>query len=240
MSGSIITTDSSPLSASGRRLLLAGSLAGPLFVLVVITQEVFRAGFDPRIHALSMLSLGEGGWLQTLNFLVAGVLALCGAAGLRAALGSGIGRRWGPRLIALYGIGLIWGGLFATDPALGFPAGATAPPSPSWHATLHNLSPTLMGLSLIAACIVFARRYASQRRLGLMIVTILAPIAYLGLGFAAFPLADFRLLLAGGSLIWLWPSVVMLGELAAASAGRPATAEGALRGQGGNPLPTPR
>ncbi|WP_336210397.1 hypothetical protein [Nonomuraea sp. LPB2021202275-12-8] len=33
------------------------------------------------------------------------------------------------------------------------------PAQPTLHGTLHNLSPTIIGLALIAACFVFARRF---------------------------------------------------------------------------------
>ncbi|MFC4492949.1 DUF998 domain-containing protein [Streptomyces ovatisporus] len=216
MARSVLTSEPSAPTASTTRLLIAGSIAGPLFVAVVIIQQSLRAGFDPRIHALSMLSLGGGGWVQTLNFLVSGILAICGAIGLRSALRAGVGRLWGPLLIGLYGVGLIWGGLFPTDPALGFPDGASTPTSQSWHGTLHALSPTITGIALIAACIVFARRYGGQGLRGLTSLAIITPLIYLGLGFSAFPLGDLRLLLAGGTVIWLWPFVIMFHEMRSA------------------------
>ncbi|GAB2616449.1 DUF998 domain-containing protein [Pseudactinotalea suaedae] len=199
-------------SATTKRLLVLGATTGPLFVIAVVVQAATRPGFDPRTHALSMLSLGHGGWVQTLTFVLCGALAVCGAVGLRAALTAGPGRRWGPLLIAIFGFGLIWGGVFPTDPALGFPADAPALAAPSWHGILHNLSPTLTGLALIAACVVFARRYAEQRAFGRMTLALVMPVVYLVVGFAAFPLGDLRWLLAGGAVLWIWPSVVLMSE----------------------------
>lgn len=34
------------------------------------------------------------------------------------------------------------------------------------------------------------------------------PVVYLALGFASFPAEDYRLMLAGGVLAWLWASVI--------------------------------
>ena len=65
-----------------RTQLLCGAVAGPLFLFVVLIQDYTRPGFNPRLHPLSLLSLGEWGWIQILNFVVAGVLNLCYACGL--------------------------------------------------------------------------------------------------------------------------------------------------------------
>ncbi|MEU8246699.1 DUF998 domain-containing protein [Nonomuraea sp. NPDC048916] len=202
-----------PLAASSSTtaLLWCGVAAGPLFVASVVVQELTRDGFDPARHALSQLSLGEHGWIQTATFVVAGVLALASALGLRRLLHRGPAGTWGPLLIGLYGFGMIWGGVFPTDPAAGFPPGTPDTASEqSWHGILHNLAPVFTGLTLIAACLVFARRFARQGRHGWAGYSLLTAPAYLVAGFAAFPLEDMRWLLIGGALLWLWASAVTL------------------------------
>jgi len=57
-------------------LLTGGVVAGPLFVAVGLAQAFTRAGFDPVRHPLSLLSLGDLGWLQITNFVTAGLLFL--------------------------------------------------------------------------------------------------------------------------------------------------------------------
>ena len=42
----------------------------------------------------------------------------------KGVLHSGRGATWGPLLLGVYGLGLIAAGVFATDPALGYPPGA--------------------------------------------------------------------------------------------------------------------
>ena len=60
------------------------------------------------------------------------------AVGLRRALTPGVGARWAPRLVAVYGAGLVAAGVFRADPALGFPVGTPDGPEPvSWHGMLH-------------------------------------------------------------------------------------------------------
>ena len=211
MSGSPVVDRSARATVWRLGCAVAGSM---LFVVTVLLQSLTRAGFDPRVHALSMLALGEYGWIQTTNFILSGALILISAGGFRRALSPGRGRTWVPVLIGLFGIGLIWGGLFPTDAGLGFPDGAPAGvPEPTLIGTLHNLSPTLIAVSLVAACIVLARRFAGEKRWGWMVYCIAAPVSYLVLGFAAFPLGDFRWVLAGGAIIWTWPAVVAGGLL---------------------------
>lgn len=67
-------------------LLTAGLLAAPLWILLAAGQALTRTGFDLTRHPISMLSLGDLGWIQVAAFLVAGALTLCGAAGLHQAL----------------------------------------------------------------------------------------------------------------------------------------------------------
>ena len=109
-----------------RILLLCGALAGPLFILTVLIEDYTRPAFNPRLQALSLLSLGEWGWVQIVNFVLAGVLNLLYAGGLWRRLHPGRAGTWGPILIGAYGLGLIAVGVFTTDPANGFPPGAYA------------------------------------------------------------------------------------------------------------------
>lgn len=148
------------------RLLLGGAVSGPLFVAVVLLQMALRDGFDVRRHPISLLSLGEGGWVQVVNFVLAGVLVLGFALAARQLLAGQPARRWGPILLAGYGVGLIAGGVFVADPGLGFPPGAPAgiPATLTWHGTLHAVAPPLAFTALVAATAVFARQYAAQGR----------------------------------------------------------------------------
>src|SRR5688500_13612467 len=66
-----------------RWLLIGGSVAGPLFLLVAAGQVLTRDGFDLGRHPLSLLSVGQHGWIQILNFVVAGVLSVGFAVALR-------------------------------------------------------------------------------------------------------------------------------------------------------------
>ena len=151
-----------PASAS-RRLLLAGVAAGPVFLTAGLLQAATREGFDLERHALSQLALGPGGWVQVVNFLLAGALLVVASRGLRAALGPGVGAVWGPRLVAGFGAGMLIAGAFVADPAYGFPVGtAEGPGQVSGRGALHALGFAVAMLSWVSACVVLARALAAR------------------------------------------------------------------------------
>ena len=146
-----------------RILLLCGAIAGPLFILTVLIQDYTRPAFNPRLQPLSLLSLGEWGWVQIVNFALAGVLNLLYAGGLWRKLHPGRAGTWGPLLIGAYGLGLIAVGVFRTDPADGFPPGAIASTGPSWHGAIHALGGLFVFLVLAAALAVFGRLFLARK-----------------------------------------------------------------------------
>lgn len=145
-----------------RRLLGCGVVAGPMFFVIWAVQAVSREGFDPRRHPASLLSVGDGGWIQILNFVVTGALFVACAVGLRPILHPGRAGTWGPRLIGAFGTGLILSGVFVADAGAGFPPGAQAGvPVMSWHGALHEVGFLLAQVSWTAACFVLRRRFAA-------------------------------------------------------------------------------
>lgn len=173
-----------------RPLLVCGAVAGPLFVVTAFVQLLTRDGFDIRRHPLSLLSVGELGWIQIANFVVSGVLTVAFAVGMRRVLHPGRGGTWGPLLVGAYGLGLIAGGVFVTDPALGYPPGTPegVPSEVSWHAAVHGIAPVVAFNAIIVACFVFVRRFVTLRQRGW--ATYSAATGVLALGFAAWPSQD--------------------------------------------------
>lgn len=149
-----------------RSLLGYGMLAGPFYVVVALAQGFLRPGFDLLHDDVSLLSNGSWGWVQIANFVLTGAMVVVCSVGVRRALKGGRGGTWGPRLLGLYGVGLIAAGLFVADPMNGFPAGTPVgrPDSISWHGMLHILSAGVGFLGLVAACWVIASRFAAERR----------------------------------------------------------------------------
>ena len=60
---------------------MAGVASGPLFYVLAILQMLIRPGFDIRIHAISLLTLGDLGWIQSVNFIATGVLVISAPVG---------------------------------------------------------------------------------------------------------------------------------------------------------------
>jgi hypothetical protein len=147
-------------------LLVCGALAGPLFTVVALLQAFTRTGFDLTRQQISLLSNGDLGWIQVANFLITGLLFVAGAIGMSRVLDAGRGSTWGPRLIGIFGLGLIAAAAFRADPAFGFPPGTPAgpPAAITWHGGLHLAAASLGFLALIAACFVFGRWFAQQGR----------------------------------------------------------------------------
>lgn len=161
------------------RLLQAGVVAGPLFLGLGLLQAFTVDGFDLRRHPLSLLSVGEYGWIQMANFVVCGGLVIACAVGLRRALHPGRGGTWGPWLVGVYGVGLVVAGVFSADPGMGFPAGAPegAPPDLSVHAILHGVGAALAFNGMAIACLVFARRFAALRRWGWVAASVATAVS---------------------------------------------------------------
>jgi hypothetical protein len=155
-------------SEGGARLLLAvGAAAGPLYVTVATAQILGREGFDVRVHAVSLLANGPWGWVQVVNFILAGVLVIAGAIGLRRRLRGERGGTWGPILLWGFGLGLVGSGVFVADPGAGFPPGAVEPTGGmTGEGLLHFAFGGLAFYSLIAACFVWAARYRGMGRPG--------------------------------------------------------------------------
>ncbi len=160
---------------SPRILLAFGIAAGPLFVGADLVQAFTRDGFDLGRHPISLLALGDHGWIQIANFVVTGLLLIACAAGLRQVL-RGPGSTWAPRLVALTGAGLVIAGVFTTDAGAGFPPGAPdGAPEMSWHGILHEVGFLITTVAWLASCFVFRRRYtAAWSRL-----CVAAPVAFM-------------------------------------------------------------
>lgn len=151
-----------------KTLLTCGVLAGPVYIVLGAIQMLIRPGFDPTRHDLSLMSNGDLGWIQIMNFILVGVLTIAGAFGLRSQLRGSRGGTWGPLLIGIYGLGLIGAGVFVADPMNGFPIGTPEgnPTVVSSHGLLHFVTGGIGFLAFIAACFVIASRFNQLKQRG--------------------------------------------------------------------------
>src|SRR5215472_5280988 len=136
-------------------LLRCGMLAGPFYLAVGLTQALLRDGFDLSRHPLSLLANGRGGWVQTANFVVTGLMVLLAAVGF--------GRVLGPKsravmwLLGSFGVGMIVAAIFPADPVDGFPPGTPkGPPTSISNTGLVHFVVSSLGFTALAISCFFA------------------------------------------------------------------------------------
>ncbi|MCF2515693.1 DUF998 domain-containing protein [Sphingomonas sp. G124] len=198
------------ISPTDRMLLTAGGVAGILFCGVATYGIMTRPGFDLQRHAVSNLSLGDGGWTMVAAFIGSGLLTLLCAIGMARVLVDGRGRRAIPILIGLYGLGLVLAGIFPPPACCGFPAGTPDDQLPIMTpgAIVHSIAFMIAFSSLIIACFVAARRLSGRGSTISLAAGISMPLL-VGLGMAnivAPGVAFFVATLIG----WAWLAVLVM------------------------------
>ncbi len=207
-------------------LLRCGVLVGPLYLAVGIVQGLVREGFDFGRHPLSVLANGTGGWIQTTNFAVCGIMVVASAVGIARALRpSG---RVGSCMLGCYGAGMIVAAGFPMDPVDGFPSGTPLgpPTAVSTSGVVHFAAGSLgflaLGVSCLALAFVLRRRRDSQMAL----LSLLSGMAVLGGFFGPFVVPGLSFGMAGIWFAvvvgWAWLAVLSL-HLSDARRGSPTT-----------------
>lgn len=201
--------------SGARRLLLCGAVAGPLFILVVLVQSYLVPDFNPRLDPLSLLALSPWGFIQIINFILAGALNIAYAVGLWRALHGGPSGTFGPILIAIYGLGLVTVGIFKDDPAYGFPPGSIVTHT-SFHGLMHDIGGAFVFLSVAVALAVFVRLFLTRRAYLWAAYCACSSVVVLILFFAAgnTPALMARFLFLGVLVGWLGSSAVAMKLLA--------------------------
>lgn len=168
-------------AAVTRSLLGWGVVAGPFYLAVGLVQAFVRDGFDLARHPLSLLANGPGGWVQTANFVLSGLMVIAAAVGFRRVPGAGLrGASW---FLGGFGASMIAAAIFPADPVDGFPAGTPEgfPASISTPGLLHFIAGTL-GFVSLAVSGFFTARAMWRRRLPLARLSFFSGLAVL-LGF---------------------------------------------------------
>jgi hypothetical protein len=113
-------------AAVTRSLLGYGVVVGAFYLAVGLIQAFVRDGFSFARHPLSVLANGTGGWIQTANFALTGLMVIAAAVGFW--------RMPAPRLraaswfLGAYGAFVFAAAIFRADPVDGFPAGTPLGP----------------------------------------------------------------------------------------------------------------
>jgi len=174
--------DAGRSDAATRTLLRCGILAGPFYLALGLIQGKLRDGFDLARHPLSLLAVGPGGWVQTANFVLTGLLVLAAAVGFARALASG--SRTVPWLVGAFGLSMIVAAVFPADPMDGFPPGTPKGPPASISPTgLAHFASAALGLTFLSIACFVAVRAMSRRGAPLLAwLSLLTGLAIL-LGF---------------------------------------------------------
>ena len=198
-----------------KSLLGYGVIAGPFYVAASLTEALTRSGFNLARDDWSLLANGTLGWIHMLVLVLTGLMTGAAAAGVvrqlrmvRLNTASG----W---FLSVYAAGLVGAGLFAADPADGFPVGTPPGPTgtPSWHGSLHIVFGGVGFLGLITACLVLAWQFRRLRQLTWTVfslvtgVVFLAAFAGIATGGAA---SSAGVLTFTGAVIlaWVWLALV--------------------------------
>jgi hypothetical protein len=157
-------------------------VAGPFYLAVGLLQAFLRDGFDLARHPLSVLANGPGGWVQTANFVITGLMVLAAAVGF--------GRVLGPKSRAVtwflggFGLSMILAAVFPADPVDGFPPGTPEgfPTSISTRGLLHFVAGALGFTCLAISCLAAARAMSRRQLSSLARLSLLSGLGIL-LGF---------------------------------------------------------
>lgn len=147
---------------TSRHLLILGVIVGPFYLGVGLIQALVRDGFDLGRHPLSVLANGPGGWVQTLNFLVSGLLVIAAAYAIGSALRPQ--SRSAGWILSAFGAGMLVASIFPADPIDGFPPGTPegVPETVSTAGLIHFVAGALGFLALAISAFVVGRAQAKR------------------------------------------------------------------------------
>jgi hypothetical protein len=131
-----------------------------VFLLAVITLGAARPGYDAWHQSVSALSLGPGGWVQDVLFMVFGAALLLTVPVWRRVLAGGVGERAYPVLTMLTGLSLIAAAWWPQDPAPGYDPEQLGRVLPTTTGLIHLAAAGVGAGSATAALFVMAARFA--------------------------------------------------------------------------------
>ncbi|MEX2499105.1 MAG: DUF998 domain-containing protein [Wenzhouxiangellaceae bacterium] len=186
-----------------RLLLISGMVVGPSYLAVGLAQAGLREGFDLGRHSLSVLANGSGGWIQTANFVLSGLMVIAAAVGIRRALRPH--SRVAGWILGIYGLAMLAAAVFPADPVDGFPPGTpegfpeTISSAGLIHFAVGGLGFLALAISGLAVSVAMLRR----RQPWVAGWSAFSGLAVIGGFFAPF------LLPAAGPVAGIWFSVVI-------------------------------
>jgi len=168
--------------------LAAAGIAGPIiFVLVVIVQSLLHPDYSQVKLPISALAAWPGGWLQSVNFVIFGLLMISFAIGLHLGVRPSRAGVIGPALLVLSGVGLMIAGFFPWRNANGDFVDLAG----------HLLGALLSFLGAGSGLIAVSRRMAADPRWRVVATYALAS----GIAIVILFVATFALVIPSGALL---------------------------------------
>jgi hypothetical protein len=157
-----------------RHLEWAGIVGPALFVASFTLEGWLRPGYEPNKMYVSELALGSHAWIQTINFIVFGLLLLGFTRAAAARFQNGKGSKAGIILLTIIAACYLAFGVFVMDPV------GTPPDEMTLPGLIHGLLGELVLLLMPISCFVFILRFREAgnwqrfRRWSLILGTISA------------------------------------------------------------------
>lgn len=196
-------------AAVTRSMLGWGVVAGPFYLVFGLILALTRPGFDLTRDALSLLLLGDLGWLQALNLVLSGLMTITAAIGLLRTPGWS---RTAATLVGVYGLFLVLSALFVPDATGDFP-----PTSGGGQFTVHGMLHLVFGglgfLSVGVAAVIAAawlRRHTPRGAVLSIVAGILIVAAFVAGGALATSPIGVGLIWIAVLATWAWLAVVSI------------------------------
>ncbi len=134
----------------------AGIIGTVLFVATFTAEGWIRAEYDPLSMYVSELALGPRGWIQSINFMLLGLMFIIHSSGIAAEFKKSKKFLVGPVLLYIIGASFLLSGFFTMDPVSTLPEQATV------HGRLHDLFGALVFMLAPISCFVFLRYFRND------------------------------------------------------------------------------
>lgn len=198
------TSDFDRGAAVTRSMLGWGVVAGPFYLIFGLILALTRPGFDLTRDALSLLLIGDLGWLQWLNLVLSGLMAIVAAIGLLRTPGWS---RTAAALVGVYGACLVLSAVFPPDATESFPPGAgggefTTPGI--LHFAFGALGFVSVGVAAIIAGSWFGRRGGPRGRLWSRVAGVAIIVAFLAGGALSASPSGVGLIWITVLVVWAW------------------------------------
>jgi magnesium-transporting ATPase (P-type) len=134
----------------------AGIFGTVLFVTIFTAEGWLRAEYNPRSMYVSELALGPRGWIQSINFMLLGLMFIVYTSGIAVEFRKSKKILVGPVLLFIIGASFLLSGFFTMDPV------STLPEQTTLHGRLHDLFGALVFTLAPISCFVFLRCFRND------------------------------------------------------------------------------